>query len=705
MYIKAPETFTLPDLSIHPPDFSEFLEKDLIEKSSLISLQAAGRLNWWADDGICQRLWPLATSGDGNCLLHAASLGMWGFHDRLLTLRKALHAILSNSSYTNSFYRRWRWQSSIQNKAAGLILCEEEWEKDWATLLKMASTEPRNLRTSQASSTESKKNGLTGGKKSEPLPEEELQPHVYESLEELHIMALAHVLHRPIIVVADTMLKDVTGEPFAPIPFGGIYLPLECNQGDCHRSPLCLTYDAAHFSALVAMDKETYADDTPRSPAAIPLVDSECNLLPLQFSIDPGPDVAWGKDENDDQFIQSKTPTFEQKIALLSKYLDILYINKPTSTSSNSNTNSKSSSSSQSDPAVGKSSCSNGDSNTYSTKKTNSSPEKYATLPAKMEMESKTSTLVGSISAQSEQLPGEKKSFKFFKHFHFISIRKRFGKKFRKNVTSFARSASLRFRRNSNSKVSTCNSSNGNTKVNNEHNNSCAKGASDVTAGGKTTNSTSTSNGTSKCNTNKSTTTTVTCAQKENQFICAVLHAEKKPDHREQMIRNYLCSARFRFEQLQKDKELKSSSTPRSSTASSTPSDSSSLSTAQQPANSNSNCNSNSNSNSNYASQCVNSGCSNFGTATTSYLCSKCFQDQKEEMSKCEKEFGEKNNILNNESNEKSNIDDSKKTVTTKCFNEDDADGVDAGAAKKKSAHSLEMNPSDNLTTGVSIRC
>lgn len=68
-------TFTLPDLSIHPPDFTEFLEKDLIEKSSLVSLEGAGRLNWWSDIFACQRLWPLATTGDGNCLLHAASLG------------------------------------------------------------------------------------------------------------------------------------------------------------------------------------------------------------------------------------------------------------------------------------------------------------------------------------------------------------------------------------------------------------------------------------------------------------------------------------------------------------------------------------------------------------------------------------------------------------------------------------------------------
>lgn len=43
--------------------------------STLVSLEAAGRLNWWAMIGASQRLWPLATTGDGNCLLHAASLG------------------------------------------------------------------------------------------------------------------------------------------------------------------------------------------------------------------------------------------------------------------------------------------------------------------------------------------------------------------------------------------------------------------------------------------------------------------------------------------------------------------------------------------------------------------------------------------------------------------------------------------------------
>ena len=86
----------------------------------------------------------------------------------------------------------------------------------------------------------------------------------YESLEEFHVFVLAHVLRRPIIVVADTVLKNSSGEALAPIPFGGIYLPLESKPEKCHRSPLLLTYDAAHFSALVPMDRAVETDEGPK---------------------------------------------------------------------------------------------------------------------------------------------------------------------------------------------------------------------------------------------------------------------------------------------------------------------------------------------------------------------------------------------------------------------------------------------------------
>ena len=38
---------------------------------------------------------PLSTRPDGNCLLHALSLSMWGVHDRRGFLRRALHTFMS----------------------------------------------------------------------------------------------------------------------------------------------------------------------------------------------------------------------------------------------------------------------------------------------------------------------------------------------------------------------------------------------------------------------------------------------------------------------------------------------------------------------------------------------------------------------------------------------------------------------------------
>ena len=89
----------------------------------------------------------------------------------------------------------------------------------------------------------------------------------YESLEEFHVFVLAHVLRRPIIVVADTVLRDSHGEALAPIPFGGIYLPFEVEPAQCHRAPLLLTYDASHFSAVVAMERDA---SSPSENATLP---------------------------------------------------------------------------------------------------------------------------------------------------------------------------------------------------------------------------------------------------------------------------------------------------------------------------------------------------------------------------------------------------------------------------------------------------
>lgn len=75
---------------------------------------------------------------------------MWGFHDCLLTLRKALHAFLSSSPRREALWRRWRRQQSLLNAQAGLVYTEVEWRQEWNAIVNMASTEPRLRRLSVA---------------------------------------------------------------------------------------------------------------------------------------------------------------------------------------------------------------------------------------------------------------------------------------------------------------------------------------------------------------------------------------------------------------------------------------------------------------------------------------------------------------------------------------------------------------------------
>ncbi|KAI9999788.1 hypothetical protein NQD34_011631 [Periophthalmus magnuspinnatus] len=302
-------TFQLPNLTVYRDDFRNFIERDLIEQSMMVALEHAGRLNWWTKVvPNCQNLLPLATSGDGNCLLHAASLGMWGFHDRDLMLRKSLYALMDHGLERDALRRRWRWQQTQQNKESGLVYTEEEWQKEWNELLKLASSEPRIHYNT---------NGTNGTESSE-------EP-VYESLEEFHVFVLAHVLKRPIVVVADTMLRDSGGEAFAPIPFGGIYLPLEVPAAKCHRSPLVLAYDQAHFSALVSMEQK----DGTKEQVVIPLTDSEHKLLPLHFAVDPGKDWEWGKDDTDNVMLASVALSLEAKLHMLHSYMTVTWLPLP----------------------------------------------------------------------------------------------------------------------------------------------------------------------------------------------------------------------------------------------------------------------------------------------------------------------------------------------------------------------------------------
>ncbi|RCN43711.1 OTU-like cysteine protease [Ancylostoma caninum] len=122
--------FCLPDLERLAPDFRNFLEKDLIETPTQRRLEASKHLNWWHQYG--QKLYPLSTTGDGNCLLHAASLGMWGLHDRQLTLREALYEMLKRGSRRSALWRRWKWAEHHANQLWLLEQCMKLGNCGWS---------------------------------------------------------------------------------------------------------------------------------------------------------------------------------------------------------------------------------------------------------------------------------------------------------------------------------------------------------------------------------------------------------------------------------------------------------------------------------------------------------------------------------------------------------------------------------------------
>ena len=245
-------TLTVPPLDGYPPDFKTFLFNRLINYGTKKYLEESRCLNW------CQgatTLVPLYTLGDGNCLMHAASLGMWGFQDRDFILRKAVHEAIVRSQ-DNTLYPRWKMAREAQLLQVNCRLDQHEWDREWSQIIRNVS-----LETTQHGS--------------------------YDSLEEFHIFVLANVLRRPIIVYAETKLNSgVGGETLQNLEFDGVYLPLLWDPRDCKRSPLPIAFTNGHFQALSIIDlpKEFQCDGTGEY-LVLPLVDAYNRRLPIRFTL------------------------------------------------------------------------------------------------------------------------------------------------------------------------------------------------------------------------------------------------------------------------------------------------------------------------------------------------------------------------------------------------------------------------------------
>ena len=179
-------------------------------------------------------------------------------HDRWLNLRQDVHQVLSSGVDERTLKRRWLWYEWIKNHQEGLVFNAEEWEAEWKSVLTMADAAPKSPQTKLSTvpeesaiiESEQTSNALTR------TGSNSWQPR-YEGLAEIHICSLVHVLRRPIIVISDNWIYDFEGKALSPIPFAGVYLPVECEPSDCCRVPLVLAYSSSHFSPVVSTELQS----------------------------------------------------------------------------------------------------------------------------------------------------------------------------------------------------------------------------------------------------------------------------------------------------------------------------------------------------------------------------------------------------------------------------------------------------------------
>lgn len=258
IFKAAPQnTFILPDLSSLSEDMKKFIHKDLFQTSHLTSLESRKIINWSKE---LTTLIPLLTQGDGNCLMHAVSLGMFGIHDRQLVLRKALFHALSGKN-SELFKARWLVQASKINR--GSAISTESLEREWQTIVNEASPEPVKTQSNRQS---------------------------FQYLGQMHVFVLAHILRRPIIVYAECKARDIaTDETIFELPsderIDGIYLPLLLPKEATRGDPLVLAFHSSHFAPLVATLPEFKLDSEEWDgySAFYPLVNNNKVPLPVHY--------------------------------------------------------------------------------------------------------------------------------------------------------------------------------------------------------------------------------------------------------------------------------------------------------------------------------------------------------------------------------------------------------------------------------------
>ena len=326
--------------------------------------------------------------------------------------------------------------------------------------------------------------------------------------------------------------------------------------------------------------------------AAIPLVDPEFNLLPIHFTVDPGEDFVWGKDENDIERTCGFELTEAGKLSMLQAYMDVEYITVPYGGSVIINGTGEGSKEAEAvtngtvaapDSLIRTTSVESSEGSSFSNNSSCGNGKDKGAAAANGKGKKENGKNIGGKDADGLKTTERRRLPKPMQNFArgLGTFRRTLSKKIRRNFCASARSSGRR------SEVPERTSSRGKDMP---ENNALLPNTTDkeVTAAAPTV---------------VTVTATVVDQKELHRLLCArLLH--KRQALQEEMVRNYLTMAEERFQQekelvRQQDAELKHLTERRRMETE--------------------------------VVECVNVGCDGKASAATSYLCRDCFERQKQE--------------------------------------------------------------------------
>ncbi|CAG5124230.1 unnamed protein product [Candidula unifasciata] len=241
----------LPCMSTLQPQLRTLYISNVVDEDMKMDLENCHSVNWLSQ---AIRLTPVNVPRDGNCLLHAASVAVWGVEDNRNTLRDLM---LMTIKISPNFKKRW-WSQLIKDLQSLKIDESEIIEQEWDDVIRSISD-------------------LDSTTKSLAVP--------HRFLEGIHIYIVANILRRPIIVVTNSIVTSVAGHDLQENHIGGVYLPLEWAPIECCKTPIILGYSLNHFCPLLSETQSEFggSQQEKKDVHMFPLVASDLSFLLVRY--------------------------------------------------------------------------------------------------------------------------------------------------------------------------------------------------------------------------------------------------------------------------------------------------------------------------------------------------------------------------------------------------------------------------------------